>query len=212
MVIERFKNRDAQAMYRRFREKGRMAPAGLAYVESWVDQLRSLFPADGVRRSALLGKWAGHWRDLVEFEFFSGAAFERCGRHYYVGSLNYDFTRQWWVPRSLLSKDASFGRSCSFRAINFKPSPTPDLAWRTMASARICPSCTRKCNLIRTPSALGRGDSRNNPPMLMSRTLDTSSRPWHCQYTQTSPGAGTREVNLLEGEVDRKRGLPGTMV
>ncbi len=37
MVIERFKNRDAKAVYRRFREKGRMAPDGLAYVESWVE-------------------------------------------------------------------------------------------------------------------------------------------------------------------------------
>ncbi len=37
MVIERFKNRDAKAVYRRFREKGRMAPQGLDYVESGVE-------------------------------------------------------------------------------------------------------------------------------------------------------------------------------
>ncbi len=37
MAIERFKNRDAKAVYRRFREKGRMAPEGLDYVESWVE-------------------------------------------------------------------------------------------------------------------------------------------------------------------------------
>jgi hypothetical protein len=37
--------------------------------------------------------------------------------------------------------------------------------------------------------------------MLMSRTFDTSSRPWHCQYTHTSPGVWTREANLLEGAV-----------
>jgi hypothetical protein len=29
MVIERYKNRDGKAVYRRFREKGRMAPEGL---------------------------------------------------------------------------------------------------------------------------------------------------------------------------------------
>jgi len=34
MVIERFKNRDAAAVYRRFRERGRMMPAGLEYVDS----------------------------------------------------------------------------------------------------------------------------------------------------------------------------------
>lgn len=39
MVIERFKNRDAKAVYRRFREKGRMAPEGLTYVESWVRRI-----------------------------------------------------------------------------------------------------------------------------------------------------------------------------
>ena len=50
MVIERFKNRDAKAVYRRFREKGRMAPDGLAYVESWVEHnLRPLLPFHGVR-------------------------------------------------------------------------------------------------------------------------------------------------------------------
>jgi len=37
MVIERFKNRDARAVYRRFQEKGRMAPAGLQYVGSWIE-------------------------------------------------------------------------------------------------------------------------------------------------------------------------------
>lgn len=37
MVIERFSNRDAMAVYRRFREKGRMTPEGLRYVDSWVE-------------------------------------------------------------------------------------------------------------------------------------------------------------------------------
>jgi hypothetical protein len=70
MVIERFKNRDAKAVYRRFREKGRMAPDGLSYVESWVetnfDRCFQLMECADVR---LLDRWADHWRDLVEFEF-----------------------------------------------------------------------------------------------------------------------------------------------
>jgi hypothetical protein len=37
MVVERFKDRDAKAVYRRFRERGRMAPEGLAYVGRWVE-------------------------------------------------------------------------------------------------------------------------------------------------------------------------------
>jgi len=70
MVIERFKNRDAKAVYRRFREKGRMAPDGLSYVDSWVetnfDRCFQLMECGDPR---LLEQWADHWRDLVEFEF-----------------------------------------------------------------------------------------------------------------------------------------------
>ena len=70
MVIERFKNRDAKAVYRRFRERGRMAPDSLSYVESWVetnfDRCFQLMECDDVQ---LLDQWAAHWRDLVDFEF-----------------------------------------------------------------------------------------------------------------------------------------------
>ncbi|HEY6943920.1 MAG TPA: DUF3303 family protein [Candidatus Acidoferrum sp.] len=70
MVIERFKNRDAAPVYRRFREKGRMMPEGLHYVESWVetnfDRCYQLMECNEAR---LLEEWAGHWRDLIEFEF-----------------------------------------------------------------------------------------------------------------------------------------------
>ena len=70
MVIERFKNRDALAVYRRFREKGRMAPEGLVYLESWVEtnfgRCWQLMECDDQR---LLEEWAKNWRDLVEFEF-----------------------------------------------------------------------------------------------------------------------------------------------
>ena len=70
MVIERFKNRDAKAVYRRFRHKGRMAPDGLAYIDSWVetnfDRCFQLMECDDAR---LLEQWAANWRDLVEFEF-----------------------------------------------------------------------------------------------------------------------------------------------
>ena len=36
-VIERFKNREALPVYQRFREKKRMMPKGLNYMESWVE-------------------------------------------------------------------------------------------------------------------------------------------------------------------------------
>jgi hypothetical protein len=70
MVIERFKNRDAKAVYRRFRDRGRMAPDGLAYEESWVetnfDRCFQLMECDDAQ---LLDQWAARWRDLVDFEF-----------------------------------------------------------------------------------------------------------------------------------------------
>ena len=70
MVLERFKNRDAKAVYGRFREKGRMAPEGLKYIDSWVaanfDRCFQLMECDDAR---LLEEWADRWRDLVEFEF-----------------------------------------------------------------------------------------------------------------------------------------------
>lgn len=37
MVVEQFKDKDALPVYRRFRDHGRMAPEGLEYVSSWVD-------------------------------------------------------------------------------------------------------------------------------------------------------------------------------
>ena len=70
MVIERFKNRDAEEVYRRFRERGRMAPDGLSYIESWVetnfDRCFQLMECQDVQ---LLKQWATHWQDLVDFEF-----------------------------------------------------------------------------------------------------------------------------------------------
>ena len=36
MIVEHFRNGDAVPVYRRFRERGLMAPEGLTYVTSWV--------------------------------------------------------------------------------------------------------------------------------------------------------------------------------
>jgi hypothetical protein len=70
MVLERFKNRDAKAVYRRFRDRGRMAPSDLTYVASWAetnfDRCFQLMECNDVK---LLEEWASHWKDLVEFEF-----------------------------------------------------------------------------------------------------------------------------------------------
>ena len=72
MVLERFKNRDAKSVYHRFREKGRMAPEGLNYVESWVEtNFERCFQLMECEDARLLEEWADRWRDLVDFEFVS---------------------------------------------------------------------------------------------------------------------------------------------
>jgi len=69
MVVERFKNRDAKAVYGRFNEKGRMLPEGLKYVGSWTetnfDRCFQLMECDD---TSLFDAWMVHWKDLVEFE------------------------------------------------------------------------------------------------------------------------------------------------
>jgi len=69
MVIERFLDHNATAVYRRFREKGRMLPDGLKYVDSWVEvngnRCFQLMECDDVQ---LFQQWITHWSDLVDFE------------------------------------------------------------------------------------------------------------------------------------------------
>jgi Protein of unknown function (DUF3303) len=69
MVIERFRDHDASAVYRRFREKGRMLPDGLKYIESWVDVDRTrCFQIMECDNPELFKQWVAHWKDLVDFE------------------------------------------------------------------------------------------------------------------------------------------------
>lgn len=72
MVIERFRNGDADPVYRRFREQGRLAPEGVTYVASWVDDsIRLCFQVMECDSRELLDEWMANWEDLVEFEVFS---------------------------------------------------------------------------------------------------------------------------------------------
>lgn len=69
MVIETFRDQDGKAVYRRFREKGRMMPEGLAFVNSWVAaDLGRCFQVMECDDVALLQRWVVEWSDLVEFE------------------------------------------------------------------------------------------------------------------------------------------------
>lgn len=69
MVIETYRDQDAKAVYRRFRDKGRMMPDGLKYVSSYVaadlGRCFQLMEADDV---TLLQRWVAAWSGLTEFE------------------------------------------------------------------------------------------------------------------------------------------------
>ena len=67
MVVERFK--DASAIYRRLREKGRMMPEGLEYVSSWIDvDLKTCWQLMRAEDESLFQSWIDNWKDLVDFE------------------------------------------------------------------------------------------------------------------------------------------------
>ena len=69
MVIERFKNQNAGAVYRRFNDKGRMLPEGLEYISSWVDmKLERCFQIMETSDPRLMLEWIKNWNDLVDFE------------------------------------------------------------------------------------------------------------------------------------------------
>jgi hypothetical protein len=68
MVVEHFKG-DPQPVYRRFRERGRLAPEGLRYVGSWVTtDLQRCYQVMECEDGRLLQQWIDHWKDLVDFE------------------------------------------------------------------------------------------------------------------------------------------------
>jgi len=68
MILEDFRG-DPAPVYRRFRDRGRLAPEGLHYVASWVSaDLRRCFQLMETDDPALLEQWLAHWRDLADFE------------------------------------------------------------------------------------------------------------------------------------------------
>jgi len=71
MIIEHFKNQDPVPVYRRFRDRGRLAPEGLQYVSSWVDEkFNRCFQLMETDDRKLLDEWIANWSDIVEFEIY----------------------------------------------------------------------------------------------------------------------------------------------
>ncbi len=69
MIIESFKNGDPAPVYRRFRERGRLAPEALKYVSSWVtSDMTKCYQLMECDDHLLLEEWIARWNDLVDFE------------------------------------------------------------------------------------------------------------------------------------------------
>lgn len=71
MVVENFRNGGAAPVYRRFRDRGRLAPEGLTYISSWVtDDLSRCYQVMETANRKLLDEWIANWNDLVDFEVY----------------------------------------------------------------------------------------------------------------------------------------------
>jgi len=69
MIIERFRNQNADAAYQRFREQGRLEPEGLTFGGSWVEaNLDRCFQLMECDDASLIQRWVAQWSDLVSFE------------------------------------------------------------------------------------------------------------------------------------------------
>jgi hypothetical protein len=69
MIIERYRNGDAIPVYRRFRERGRLAPDGVRYLHSWVvSDLKTCYQVMETSDEEQLNHWLAAWSDLVDFE------------------------------------------------------------------------------------------------------------------------------------------------
>lgn len=71
MIVEHFNNQDPLPIYRRFRDRGRLAPEGLQYVSRWVDEkFERCFQLMETCDPHLLDQWISHWSDIVSFEVY----------------------------------------------------------------------------------------------------------------------------------------------
>jgi 2-methylisocitrate lyase-like PEP mutase family enzyme len=69
MIIEHFRPGQAPAVYRRFRDRGRMMPEDVQYLASWIDfDFRRCFQVMEAESEARLREWTIHWEDLIDFE------------------------------------------------------------------------------------------------------------------------------------------------
>ena len=65
---KKYKNKEA--VYKRFREKGRMMPEGVSYVNSWVSEDgNTCYQINEAQNEELLYEWSSNWNDVTDFAF-----------------------------------------------------------------------------------------------------------------------------------------------
>ena len=68
MVVEMFTS-GPEPIYQRARDRGRMLPDGLRYIDSWIDaRLNRCFQLMETDDPSLFEEWIASWSDLGEFE------------------------------------------------------------------------------------------------------------------------------------------------
>ena len=69
IVVETFRPGCKAQVYERFRQKGRMLPDGLCYIDSWLEKDGDrCFQLMETKSPDLFEKWIASWSDLVSFE------------------------------------------------------------------------------------------------------------------------------------------------
>jgi len=72
MVVETFVPGCKAAVYDRFRQRGRMLPNGLFYIDSWLEKDGNrCFQLMEASDPSLFEAWVDCWKDLVRFEIIS---------------------------------------------------------------------------------------------------------------------------------------------
>jgi hypothetical protein len=69
MIIETFHPGKVKLLYQRFEEKGRQLPAGVHYINSWIDKkLETCYQVMESDSELKLQEWVQLWADLSDFQ------------------------------------------------------------------------------------------------------------------------------------------------
>jgi hypothetical protein len=102
MIIEKFKNGDPVPIYRRFRDHGRLAPDGLRYISSWVDEnFERCFQVMETSDRKSIDRWMENWSDIVDFRSLSSDLLERGRRENCTSPMSLLTMFHFKYPKSL---------------------------------------------------------------------------------------------------------------